>query len=443
MVDVRQIDDLVERHDWPAVQESFRSLSAADAAELLRRIESGGRAVAFRLLSGEQAARVFACLDGPSRDHLLAALTDDETRQIIERMHPDDRTRLLSGLPGVAVQRLMNFLPGDQLEQARHLLGYPPESAGRLMTPEYVAVRESWTAARALAHVRTLGRRIENIDVVLVVDDAWKLKGAFPLGSLVLAEEDAFVSSFTEPLLALYHDDDREAAVDLLLRNDILIAPVVDSDGVLLGVVTADDVFDVAQAEATEDIHLSGAVTPLRVSYREATVVELFRKRMPWLGSLILVNLAASGVIAAYEETLASVLALTFFLPLLLGAAGNAGAQASTLTVRALATGDLRKSEWSRAAVKEAAVGTALGFSMAVLAWLLAIWRADGSVAMAVALSMGAVILISNIVGLTLPFLLTHLKLDPAVASNPLITSVSDVTGVAIYLSVAALVLGG
>jgi magnesium transporter len=216
---------------------------------------------------------------------------------------------------------------------------------------------------------------------------------------------------------------------------------VVDHEGVLLGVVTADDVFDVAQAEATEDIQLSGGVSPLRGSYREAGVFELFRRRLPWLGSLILVNLAASGVIAAYEETLASVLALTFFLPMLLGAAGNAGAQVSTLTVRALATGDLRASEWRRAALKEAAVGTALGVSMAVLAGLLAMWRVGGSVAMVVALSMGAVILVSNIVGLILPFMLTQLRLDPAVASNPLITSVSDVTGLAIYLSIAAFVL--
>jgi magnesium transporter len=442
MQDKQTVSEAVERQDWATVREAIESWPAADTAELLTDIGAPERAVVFRLTPRERAAEVFACLDGRARDVLLTALTEEETRAIIERMHPDDRTRLLSDLPGRAVQRMLNLLRGEELQQARRLLGYPPESVGRLMTPEYVAVREDWSAGRALEHVRQIGKHMEQLTAVFVVDSGWKLLGVLSLQRLVIADPDAQVGTLIEGgFTALRPEDDRELAFDHMMHYDEIILPVVDPDNILLGIVTADDVFDVAEEEATEDFQLSGAVTPLRGSYRDASILSLCWKRLPWLGSLIFVNLAASGVIAAYEETLASMLALTFFLPLLLGAAGNAGAQASTLTVRALATGDLEPSDWPRAVLKELPVGLVLGGAMAALAWMLARWRADSQVAIVVAFSMATVILVANLVGLTLPFLLSKLKIDPAVASNPLITSVSDVAGVAIYLSAAAFLL--
>lgn len=442
MQDEQAVAAAIEQHDWVTVRDAIERWPAPDVAELLGDIDSPARAVVFRLLPRTHATEVFAFLDGDARDVLLKALTEEETRTIIERMHPDDRTRLLSELPGTAVQRMLNLLRGPQLAEAKQLLGYPPESIGRLMTPEYVAIREDWTASRALDHVRAIGKRVEQVLAVFVVDSAWTLKGVISLQQLVLAPEDARAGSLVrEEPVKLPAKDDRETAVDSMLRYDQVILPVVNDQGVLLGVVTADDVFDVAEEEATEDFQLSGAVTPLRGSYREAGVLSLCRKRLPWLGSLIFVNLAASGVIAAYEETLTRMLALTFFLPLLLGAGGNAGAQTSTLTVRALATGDLEGSSWKGALLKELVVGLTLGLAMAALAWMLASWRADSQVAIAVALSMAAVIIVANAVGLTLPFVLSKLKIDPAVASNPLITSISDVTGVLIYLSIATAVL--
>jgi len=442
MHDERAVTEAIERQDWAYVRSSIETWPSADIAELLRSVDAPARGLIFHMLPRDLATEVLACLDGTARDSLLMALTEDDTRAIIQRMHPDDRTRLLTELPGTAVQRLLNLLRGPQLDETKRLLGYPPESVGRLMTPEYVAVREHWTAARALDHVRHAGQKVEQVLAVFVVSSSWKLKGVLTLQQLVLAAPDAQVETFTrEGVVKLRVDDDREIAVESMLRYDEVILPVVNDQEVLLGIVTADDVFDVAEAEATEDIQLSGAVSPLRGSYRDASVAELCRKRLPWLASLIFVNLAASGVIAAYEETLASMLALTFFLPLLLGAGGNAGAQASTLTVRALATGDLDSSLWLRALTKELAVGLILGLSMAGLAWLLASWRADMRVALVVAVSMAAVVLVANLVGMTLPFLLTRLRLDPAVASNPLITSISDVAGVLIYLSTAAFAL--
>jgi magnesium transporter len=306
-----------------------------------------------------------------------------------------------------------------------------------------VAVRPDWTIERALEHIRTKGRDSETVNVVYVTDETWKLLDALELRRFILARPADKVRQMMDySFISMPAYEDREKAVQLIQRYDLYALPVVDSGGVLLGIITVDDVLDVAQEEATEDIQKGAAISPLATSYRESGIWPLYRKRIGWLAALVLVSLVSSGVIALFEETLESAIALAFFIPFLIGTGGNAGAQSATLMVRALATGDIRPGYWVKALAKELAVGGALGITMGLGGWMLGLFRGGSQVALVVALAMVLIVVMANILGALLPFLLTRLRLDPAVASSPLIASVTDGIGLIIYFSIASKIIG-
>ena len=313
------------------------------------------------------------------------------------------------------------------------------------MTPEYIAIRRDWTIERALRHIRVFGRNREVVTTIYITDNQWKFFDAVDLPRLILADLEDKVESIlqVEETVTLSPYDDREEAVRKMSKYDLFVLPVVGSDGVLLGIVTADDVLDVAEEEATEDFQLSGAVGPLKTTYRDATALSLVRKRIPWLLALVVVNLGAAGVIAAYEETLTAVISLAFFLPLLMGSAGNTGAQSSTLVVRALATGEFDSSPWKATIFKEIIVGAILGCMMGIAAWLLGVVEGTPQVAIVVGLAMFLVVMVSNLIGVAIPMILTKVGIDPAVASSPLIASIADVAGLIIYFAIASQVFQG
>ena len=439
---IEHADSLVQEEKWHELRQLIGGWPEPEIADLLFELPAAKRAILFRLLPHNTSSEVFAFLEPELQNRLLEDLTVEETRRLVTNLAPDDRIHFLEDLPGEAVQKLLNLLPPEDLWKTRQLLGYPEESVGRLMTPDYVAVRSHWSVAEALHHIRVKGQKAETIATIYVMEDRWQFVDAVPLESFVLAHPEARVEElltregvFPSPLA------DREEAVRTITRYDVFSIPVVDARNVLLGVVTADDIFDVAEEEATEDFQKGVAVTPLKSSYREAPLLELFNKRFPWLLALIGVNLLSSTVIAAYSGLLEAAIALTFFMPLLLGTGGNTGSQAATLVVRALSTGDLDLSDWMRAIGKELFVGCALGAAMGLCTSLLGFWRGDWHLALAVALSMAAIVVWANLMGAVLPFVLMRFKMDPAVASSPLITSVSDVTGLVIYFWIARSVM--
>jgi magnesium transporter len=437
-----QVKELISQRRWADIRRVLVDEPPPHLADLLFSLDTPEMVLVFRCLPREVSSEVFALLGKSDRNAMLEALTDEETRHLLADLDPDDRTDLLQELPGEVTQRLLNLLSPADLEEARQLLGYPEDSVGRLMTPDYVAVRPEWTVAQALDHIRHRGTDSETINIIYVTDARWKLLDALELGEFILADPDATVRDImNRSFVALSAFDDREEAVRVMQRYDLFVLPVVDSTGVLVGIVTADDILDVAQEEATEDFHLVGAVSPLRMSYREAGVRFLVRSRVGWLLALTLVNLVSSGVIAAFERTLASVIALAFFIPLVIDSSGNAGAQSATMMVRALATGDLRPAEWRATVLKELLVGASLGLAMAAASALLGVVRGGPAVGLIVGVTMFAVIVLGNTIGVLLPFFLVRLRLDPAVASSPLITSIADATGLLIYFSVATLVL--
>jgi len=437
-----QVEELIGARSWQRLRQLLADQPVPDVAELIVELERPLQIVVFRLLPRPAAAEVFSYLDSPDKDRLLQNLSSEEAAYVLENLPPDDRTEFFEDLPGVAIQRLLNLLSPEELREARRLLGYPRESVGRLMTPDYVALRESWTIETALAHIRRVGRESETVNWVFVIDDRWHLLDDIQLRQLILAEPSATVGSLMDgavPRIGAL--EDREKAVEVMRRYDVNVLPVVDAEGVLLGIVTADDVLDVAEEEATEDIHLGAAVGPLRTGYREASVLSLYRKRIVWLAALLAVNLASGGVIALFEDTLASTIALAFFIPLLMGSAGNTGAQSSTLVVRAIATGDLRLEEWLRTLTREVGIGLLLAGTLAAAVWWAGLLKGGLEIAFVVSAAMLAVVLVTNLIGVVIPLTLTRIGVDPAVASNPLITSIADVSCLFIYFSIARAVL--
>jgi magnesium transporter len=433
---------LMEARDWGALRAALVDAPGAEVADLMLSLTKHDRVLLFRSLPRDVAADAFAHLEPQQQDDLLHDMRDEETRRLLADMSPDDRTHLLEELPGRATQRLLNLLKPEDLKEARWLLGYPEESVGRLMTPDYVAVRAEWTVADALKHIRSAGRDSETINRIFVVDDGWRLIDDLELRRFILAELDTPVADIMDhTFVSVPAFADREEAVGLIRRYDRIALPVVDSQGVLVGIVTVDDVLDVVEEEATEDFHRVASVDPVRVSLRDAPVHLMYRARIGWLFILVFMNIFSGAGIAYFEDTIAATMALLFFLPVLIASGGNAGSQSATLMVRALATGDVKAADWVRMLGKEMGVALLLGVSMAIGIAAISLFRAP-DVVMVVFTTMIAVVLVGSIIGMSLPFLLTRVGFDPATASAPLITSLADISGVLIYFSVARWFLG-
>jgi magnesium transporter len=436
------IIEMIERRDWASLREAVADWPAPEVADLLLTLPKADRVLLYRVLPREQAAEAFSHLEPQEQDHLLRDLTDEETRHLLEELSPDDRTHLLTELPSRVTQAMFELLDSEDLKEARWLLGYPEDSVGRLMTPDYVAVRPHWTVAQALRQVRRKGKDSETISRIYVVDDDWVLLDDIELRRMILADPEVTVADIMDhSFVSVSAFEEREEAVRRIRRYDITAIPVLDSAGVIVGIVTVDDVLDVAEEEATEDFHKVGSVGPIRISLRDAPVSMLYQRRIGWLMTLVFVNILSGAGIAAFEDTIAATVALVFFLPVLIGSGGNAGSQSATLMIRALATGDVRTADWLRLVGKEVSVALLLGLTMAAGVAAIAAVRAP-EVLVVVALTMTIIVLVGCLVGMSMPFLLTRFNRDPATASTPLITSIADISGVVIYFSIATWLLG-
>ncbi len=439
-----EIEELISTNQLKAVAERLRSWAEPEIADLLIALAKPQQILVYRALPRQRAADVFAHLEADDQDTLLTALTDADTRTLLADLSPDDRTEMLEELPATVTRRLMQLLSPADLAESRQLLGYPEESVGRLMTPDYIRLRAEWTCEQALDHMRKYGRDSEIFNILYVTDAAGKLIDIVRMRRLIMAPPQTVIKDMLNyNCISLSAYDDREVAVEQIQRYDVNALPVVDSDGVLLGIVTVDDIMDVAEEEVTEDIQKGVAVAPLETKYSAAKPTQLFRKRIVWLLVLIFVNLISAGVISHYEELVKEVITLALFMPLVIASGGNCGAQSATLMVRAIATGDLELGDWWSAVWKEILVGVLLGVAMAVIAGGVGhLYGGDYHVALIVGLSMVSIVFVSNAFGALLPFILSRLKVDPAAASTPLITSVMDVLGLIIYFSIAVAVLG-
>lgn len=436
------LEEHLDREDWDGVRQAVEAFEVPEIADALHELDHPSRRAAFRALPVRLAAELLSHFS-PDRSHrLLEHLEQKQRREVLMHLAPDDRARLFDELPGEKSDELLGLLDLDELEQTQTLLEYPEDSIGRLMTPDCIVLRPGWTVQKALDRVRQQGQDAEVISILFVIDHDDRLVDTISLRKLILADRDSLVEQHLDRrFVALSPTDDRERGVDALSRYDLVAIPVVDDDGAFLGIVTIDDILDVAEQEATEDFHKHGAMTPLERSYSDTSIFSLFKSRVGWLLILVFVNLISAGVIAYFEDTLESIIALAFFIPLLIDSGGNTGAQSATLMVRAIATGDVRLNQWFRAFIKELGVGLTLGVSMGIASAFLGFFRGDFWIGLIVGISMVGIVFVANLVGTLLPFILTRLKIDPAVASSPLITTIADATGLMIYFGTATLFL--
>lgn len=437
-----QMHEAISTGQWQLVRGMCRLLPPPVIAELLGELPKDEHVLMYRLLERELAADVFSYLEEENQEKLLRELTDHETSQLLENMNPDDRTMFLEELPAAALKRLMGLLDPEDLKEARQLLGYPEGSVGRRMTPLYVNVSEEMTITEALASIRAQAKDSETLNMIYVTDKNGRLVDDLRLRAFIMAEPESLVRDLLDGVHhALSAFDPQEKAVSMMRELDYFALPVTDSKGSLIGIITADDVLDVAEEEATEDIHKSAAMGLIEGDYKRAPIWMIYMRRVSWLVLLIFVNILSGAGIAAHEELIESMVALVFFLPLLIACGGNAGAQASTLIIRAMALDQVRNRDYWYLLLKEAITSVALGLTMALVVSMVAWWRSGYEVAVVVTISMMSIVLVGNFIGMSLPFLLRRFKMDPATASGPLVTSFADIVGVLIYLGIAQAML--
>jgi len=439
-----EVHELISARDWKSLKEILPGLEPVDIRDLIGLVpNTDDRVIIFRLLPRPIAADVFSEMEWEQQEELLANLNNAQIRQILTALEPDDRTRFFEETPSEVTRKLMDYLSADDRKETLQLLGFPESSIGRLMTPDYVAIKKDWTVQRAMEHIRKIGKNVENFETVYVIDPQWRLLDTIDLRSLILTEADTIVETLMDnSFVSLSAFDDQEKAVDYLERYGLAIVPVVDSNGILLGSVTFDDLLDIAKEETTEDFHKTASVSPLETSYPQTGILQIYLKRVPWLVILVFVNILAGAAISGFEELIQSVIALVFFLPLIIDSGGNAGSQTATLVIRAFATGEINPRDWWRLVLKDMVVSILLGLTTGAAVSLLGFYRGGFLLGISVSLSMFAVVVSGSLLGTVLPFILRTLKLDPATASSPLITSIADILGVIIYLSIAAQVMG-
>lgn len=434
---------LTREGDLAALGRWLADASTLDIADELARLPEEQQAVPFRLLERDRALAVFEQLDPIHQQQVLAGLRDERFRDLVEDMDPDDRARLFRELPAKVATRALAGLSPAERSMTAALLGYPDESAGRLMTPEYVNLRESMSVADALAKLRRAGHRAETIYTLPVTDDQRHLVGVVSLRQLVLATPDQAIGDLmARDVHAVHVDDDQEAASRLLQEIDALALPVLDSEDRLVGVITFDDAMEVIEAEETEDLALQGASQPLGRPYLAASPLAVARSRALWLMLLIGAAALTVNVLQLFEATLQEVVSLAVFIPLLIGTGGNAGAQASTVVIRAMAVGEVRFTDLPRVLWREARVGLALGAALGVVAYLPVAIAFDADLALTVSSTLVIICTWATFAGATLPMLARRAGVDPAVVSAPLITTLVDATGLLIYFTIARVVLG-
>jgi magnesium transporter len=422
----------LERHAHPA-----------DIATALSELPVENQSLLLSLASPPARATIFGYLSSELQVEIAERFDRKQLAELFLHMSADERADLYNRLPEERRESFMPALAQVEREDIRRLAAYPEKTVGAVMTSDYATLHPELTARDAIDELRRIAPDTETIYQAYVIDQDRRLVGTVSLRELILATPGTRINDLmqTDPVFARA-DAPREEAARLVAKYDLLALPVINGGDMLVGIVTYDDAMDVEQAETDIDFRKIGAVSELGKGLKEASIALLYRKRVFWLVLLVFGNLFSGAGIAYFEDTILAYVALVFFLPLLVDSGGNAGAQSATLMVRALATGDVVIKDWASMLLRELIVAGLLGATMALAVSGLGIWRGGPEIALVVALSMQIVVIVGSVIGMSLPFLLSRTKLDPATASAPLITSIADGTGVLIYFAIATTVLG-
>lgn len=431
------LKNAIENQKFDQAVYQLKDLRPIDIADILVLLDPD---MSWKLLEKlPDRATVFSYLDPEDQVEMAFLFPRASLAKLVGEMPSDERTDLYKCLDQNQRDALLPALAQAEREDIRRLSAYAEKTAGALMTSDYATLKAQMTVAEALAALRLEAPDAETIYHAYVIDEQRKLQGVVSLRTLILASPDQLIGDImlTKVVATNVHEDQEDVA-KTIARYDLIALPIIDNNGALVGIVTHDDAMDVASDEATDDFHKSGGVSSLVGSFKDTSIRILYRKRVFWLVFLVFGNLISGVGIAHFEDVIAANLVLVFFLPLLVDSGGNAGSQSATLMVRALATGEVVMRDWFSLLGREAMVALLLGITMAAAISIIGYFRGDAVVSLVLALSMVSVVMIGCVIGMSLPFVLNKLGFDPASASAPLITSVCDASGVAIYLFIAS-----
>ena len=445
---VETVEQLIEKNNRQELADYLNELNISDVEELIDELPEFGP-LFLETLTLKRAVNVFRILDFPTQERIFKKLPATKIRELLNEMPPDDRTSFFSELTGDVVKRLIIYLTPEERKEALSLLGYPEDSVGRLMTPDYITVKEQWSMTRVLDHIRRYGGASETIDVLYVIDSAGKLIDDVRIKDVLLADPDKIVADLIDNrLISLKANDPQEEAVTIFRMNNRVALPVVDGQDIMLGIVTIDDILWVANEEYSEDMQRIGGTEALDEPYLDVSVFHLVKKRAGWLIVLFLGQLLTFNVLKQYESRLSTMLVL--LMPLIMSSGGNSGSQASTLIIQAMAIGEITLRDWWEVMKREILSGTFLGIILGILGFFRIAteevfltsygeyWYLYG---IAIGVSLVGVVLWGSLIGSMLPFILRRCGADPASSSAPFVSTIVDVTGLVIYFTFATIIL--
>ncbi|QEM02251.1 magnesium transporter [Mucilaginibacter rubeus] len=449
---VEQVELLLEKQDDTQLQEYLNNLNISDVEELIGELPEHGPKF-IETLSLNRAVNVFRILEFPVQERIIKKLSGQKLEDLINELPPDDRTSLFSELHGDAVQKLIQKLSRENREEALKLLGYEEESVGRLMTPDYIAVKRTWDVSRVLSHIRRYGKNSETIDVIYVIDEHGVLLDDIRIREILLVKPETKVSELMDGrLISLSASDPQEEAINVFRMNNRTALPVVDNNDVLLGIVTVDDILWIANEEYTEDIQKIGGTEALDEPYLDINLFKLIKKRVGWLIILFLGEMLTATAMGYFGDEISKVVVLAYFIPLIISSGGNSGSQASTLIIQAMALGEVTVADWWRVMRREILSGLMLGVCLGLIGFLrIAAWSMFSNIYgphwMLVGFTVGAsligIVLWGSLSGSMLPLLLKKLGADPATSSAPFVATLVDVTGLIIYFTIAVIFMRG
>ncbi|OWP64749.1 magnesium transporter [Hymenobacter amundsenii] len=452
---LEHITSLIQEGEFFKLKEALKNFEPSEVVELIEEEEEREQLIIFRLLPLQLATEVFEYLDLDIQKHFLANLSQDKISDILNEMSPDDRTALLEFLPDDLVRELIQTLSEPERKVTLELLGYPEYSVGRLMTPDYIAIRETWTVLQVLEYIRRHGGQSETLNVLYVTDERGKLIDDIRIREFLLAGPEVQVSELMDRrFVSLSSMQDQEEAIDEFRRNDRVALPVINDQGILFGIVTIDDILDIREEEDTEDIQKLGGSEALDEPYLATSIWNMVKKRAGWLVILLLGEMLTTSAMHHFEDDLQRAAVLGLFIPLIISAGGNAGSQATSLIIRAMSLGEFTVSDWWMILRRELLSGLLLGVILGVVGSLRIVLWANyvdpgyfgpywSLIAVTVGFSLLGIVLWGALAGAMLPMLLKRLGLDPATSSAPFVATLVDVTGLIIYFSVATAVLRG
>ncbi|MBB6237976.1 magnesium transporter [Pedobacter sp. AK013] len=450
---VEEIQELLEKENDKALKQYLDQLNISDVEELIDELPQYA-AKFIETLSLNRAVNVFRILDFPTQERIIKKLSGNKLNQIIKDLPPDDRTALFSELKGDVVKKMITLLPPEERKESLALLGYKEDSIGRLMTPDYIAVKPEWSINRVLAHIRRYGKNSETIDVVYVIDKDGVLLDDIRIREVLLADPEAIIGELTDKrFIALKANDPQEDAINIFRMNNRVALPVVDENNILLGIVTVDDILWIANEEYTEDMHKIGGTEALDEPYLDIPILKLVKKRAGWLIVLFLGEMLTATAMQHFEIELEKAVVLSLFIPLIMSSGGNSGSQASTLIIQAMALGEVTIAEWWRVMRRELVSGVLLGIILGTIGFIrIVTWQELHLynygphwflIATTIFFTLVGIVLWGSLIGSMMPIILKKLKLDPATSSAPFVATMVDVTGIVIYFSVAVLILKG